>query len=130
MFCPLNGRHRLIEIAPGLWQCPKCGFGPTIDGSFPFWAISCVDIVDHEAEALAIKYDCRLDAYVSSCLRWIVDEEGKVLPGTVDEDLLEYISTKAEKGGSPLPAIYQTNEGPRPRLRQLAWESHLGPKVL
>jgi hypothetical protein len=90
-----------------------------------------VNVVDHEAEALAIKYDGKLDAYISSVLHWVVDTEGKVLPGTVQEELLEYISTKREKGDSPLPAVANHwDNGAKPRLRQQTWDSALGLKIL
>jgi rubredoxin len=130
IYCPVNSRHKLIEIAQGLHQCPKCGFGPTDLGYFPFWAISFIDIVDHEAEALAIKYDPNLDIYISSSLQWIVDEEGRALPGTLFEDLLEYISTPTEKGETPLPVVIKsTTNGRRPKLTHWSWPL-LGQKIL
>ena len=133
MYCPLNGKHRLIEIAPALWQCPKCGFGPNREGYFYFWAVSYVEIIDHEGEALAVRYDTRLDAYVASQLQWLVDEEERVVPGTIQEELVEYISTRSEKEESPLPAIHNSTVGgdtPRPKLPHLGWSSPLGQKVL
>ena len=133
MYCPLNHKHRLLEIATDLWQCPKCGFGPTTEGTFPFWAISDVLIINHEAEALSVRYDAHIAVYIASRLQWAIDGEEKSIPGSVQEDLIKYISTKEEKEDNPLPATHAFKVGGdthRGRLSHLQWESPLGEKLL
>jgi hypothetical protein len=130
MLCPLNRGHRLVEIAEGLYQCPKCGSGPRDGGRFPFWAISCVEMVGHDAEALAVRYDQRLDIYVSSWLQWAIDGQGAAIAGSVSQELVEYLSTPAEKAEGYLPATTRSGSGCSRELSDLMFRTPLGEKVI
>lgn len=131
MWCPLTKGHRLLEIAEGLWQCPKCGFGPRSEGRFPFWAMSAVEIVHHEAEALAVRYDPKLDIYVATWLQWVVDGFGIPVPGSVSEELVEYISTSTEKAGGYLPTVLKSDDPNSDSvLQRMMWESPVGLKEI
>lgn len=130
MLCPLNRGHRLVEIAEGLYQCPKCGAGPRDGGRFPFWAISCVEVAEHDAEALAVRYDPRLGIYVSSWLQWAVDGQGAAIAGSVSQELIEYFSTAKEKSEGYLPAITEEGSGCGPELSEMMYPTPLGEKLL
>lgn len=130
MFCPLNPAHLLIEIAPDLWQCPKCGSGPRDGVRFPFWSLSCVEIFRHEAEGLAIKYNPESGVYVMSSLDWLLDDEGRVLTGTLVEEFLEYISTDQEKREAALPVTSRSGSGCSQELSRLMYQSPFGKKVI
>lgn len=128
MFCPLNPNHRLKEVAPSLWQCPECGSGPRGGGRFPFWALSCVEIYKHSAEGLATRYDPRLDIYVVTALEWEVDDEGRVLPGSLTESFLEYLSTKKEVERGLLPVVSKEGSGCSSALRRMMFPDPEGLK--
>ena len=130
MLCPLTRGHRLVEIAEGLYQCPKCGAGPRDGGRFPFWAISCVEIGRHDAEALAVRYDPRLCIYVSSWLQWDVDDSGGAIAGSVRQELVEYLSTAQEKAEGYLPAISEEGSGCSRALSGMMFPEPLGEKLL
>lgn len=121
MECPLNTKHRLIEIAHGVYQCPKCGFGPTEQGNFPFWAITNVALSEEGNEAYAVTYSPSTDAYSASIIYW-----GN---GTLEQDVVDWILTPKEKDEAPLPVVFDISIKPKPKLAYLGWDS-LGQKVL
>jgi hypothetical protein len=82
----------------------------------------------NEVEGLAVRYLPEEDKYVATGLEWIVDEDGKAIPGTLNEYLVEYISTDAEKDEAYLPVIRRV--GSAARLRRGMFQSPLGPKEL
>lgn len=129
MLCPLSRAHRLLEVAPGVWQCPKCGFGPRPEGNFSFWSLAFVETVDGEAEGLAVRYDEKLDIYVSTWMQWDLGEDGSPVPGSVREELVEYISSDKERAEAPLPVTLGKGSGSsRVRLRPEMFSEPLGPK--
>ena len=128
VFCPLSPSHRLVEIAPELWQCPKCGAGPRDGVRFHFWSLAYVEMLEHEAEGLAIKYSPESDTYVMSSLDWLVDDEGKVLTGSLVESFIECISTPRQKASSTLPAVSKVGSGCS--LFRGMFEDPLGEKKL
>jgi len=130
MLCPLSSAHGMVEIAEGLHQCVKCGAGPRDGGQWGFWAISCVEIAGHEAEALAIRYDARLDIYVSTWLQWIVDDDGAAIAGSVSEELVGYVSTADERAVSLLPAISKEGSGCGQDLSQMMYSHPEGEKEI
>ena len=130
MFCPLTPVHTLIEIAPGLYQCPKCGAGPRGGRRFPFWSLSAVEIFGHEAEGLAVRYNNLTECYVMTSLDWAVGDEGRVVAGTLVEVFIEYISTRQEKENATLPVVTGSGSGCSSLLSPLMYEDPLGEKVL
>lgn len=132
MRCPLTPAHLMIEIAPGLWQCPKCGSGPKGGAHFPFWALSCVAQAGHECEGLAVHWDQRLDVYIASCLEWAVDDDDVPIAGSLSQELVEYISTAAEMENSYLPVITRGGRGSgcSSDLSRLMFDDPLGPKEI
>lgn len=113
----------MIEVAPDLWQCPQCGAGPKPEGSFSFWAMSHVQLGTKSAEALAVRYDRKLDIYVATGIGWELSD-GFPVPGTVTEELVEYICTPAEEERHALPVILTGTA----KLRKMMFDSALGPK--
>jgi len=89
-----------------------------------------VEIYKHSAEGLATRYDPRLNIYVVTALEWEVDGDGRVLPGTLAENFLEYLSTKDEVDGGLLPVVTKEGSGCSSALRRMMFQSPEGPKEI
>ena len=95
---------------------------------FPFWSIAYVEVRDHEAGALAAKYDEFTDSYIVSHLTWQTDLEDNPVIGSLEEHLLEYAATKEEKAEVPLPVVSKSGNGCSRELRRLRFPDPLGEK--
>ena len=134
MYCPVKSDHQMVEVAPGLLQCSHCGFGPSRKGSRPFWALSDVEEFGAgEMGATCICFDPTLDGYVMTDLEWEVDDEGRVIPHSLKEVLLQYLTTKKELEAHALPVVIRSEkkwDHPQGSLHQMMFEDPLGPKEI
>lgn len=130
MFCPLTRGHKMLEVAPGLWQCPSCGAGPKPQGQFEFWALSEVEVEGGASHGLAIRWVPSQRRYSASVLTWEVDEDDLVISGTIEETHVQYISCAEEAENWPLPVIVESQSGNDCTLRRMMFPDSLGPKVL
>ena len=129
MLCPICTTE-MIDIAPELWQCPSCGTGPGIDGNHPFWALSFVWIEDDVGEAISIRFDPRLDAYIATQIEWVCDDSGARIPGSLTETLLEYLSTEQQLAEAPLPVVIKDIRVGECRNRMNRLRSRMFPSAL
>lgn len=122
MRCPIVSGHTMLEIAPGLHQCPDCGAGPTL-----FWALSHVENEDGACGAVSVAYQPLLHGYTVSYTTWTTDLLGKRLPDTVRSTPIGYLSTPEELQESPLPVVGR--EGEVVHIRAGMFSSPLGEKT-
>jgi len=103
--CPIQPGHLLVEVAPGLHQCPWCGYGPSTSGYRPYWAISDVTITDNgDVDAICVRFDVLRDCYVMSGVSWVVHEGDEKIHGTFIEGGSAVIPLE-ELETSPLPVV-------------------------
>lgn len=129
MLCPVTPAHRMKEVAPSLWQCPKCGAGPRDGVYYPFWSLSCVETLDGASEGLATRYDPHLHVYVVTAFSW-KEREGVPVAGTLEETLIEYLSTRAELETGLLPVTTASGSGCSSELRRLMFSDPEGLKQI
>ena len=103
MRCPITASHVLVEIAEGLFQCPKCGLGPSSEGERRPWALFNVDERAHDVTAAAVLI--RGDGVVVvSLLSWELQDGARV--GSLGEEPVDVFSEdEAIETGIPLPAV-------------------------
>lgn len=121
----------LIEVAPGLFQCPSSGAGPTPNGYHPFWAISSVEIYvrgrTQVVEGVVATYDPSTNSYSISDTSWLTTMGGNPLTGTLEQTVLGFLSTKSELAEGPLPVVFKARSG---KLRTLQFPQLLGLKEI
>jgi hypothetical protein len=130
--CPSG--HKMVEIAPELFQCPECGSGPSRRGFHPFVALYQPQEVGGYIEALAVSYSQADNAYTASDVTWGVEDE-QPIPGTLECAEVGVFSTEAELQEAPLPVVIRSHRGEWPThpgrlLRALMCESPFGEKTL
>lgn len=135
MKCPIRSEHDMIEVAPSLWQCAHCGYGPNHSGYHPFWALSSIEEGDGVIDAVCVRFDQKLDCYVMSGVSWEVDSRGAKVPLSFEENGSAVLSTEVELEESPLPIIIRAKgkwEFPpdKPKLRKGMFPSPLGLKEI
>ena len=135
MRCPIRKEHRMVEVAPELFQCPHCGYGPSQGGYRPYWALSSIDEDKGVIDAVSVRLDEHLDCYVMTCISWAIDDAGGRIEGTFEEDLAVYISTQKEIENAPLPVIIRAKgkwdyPPAKPKLRPMMFDYLLGPKEI
>lgn len=118
--CPVQTSHVLVEIAPGVYQCPDCGAGP-----IEFWSLAYVDIEGGSLSALCSMWRADLECYVLSHVAWMVDQAGRRTPSEMHAKLMGYASTADELAQTPLPVV---TPGEVVRLRVGMFSSPVGER--
>jgi hypothetical protein len=132
----MRPEHYLVEVAPGLYQCSHCGYGPSQQGHRPFWAISSVDRSDDGSiDAINVRFDEKLDCYVMTGVGWRVTESGYKIPLSFIEGGAAILSTPQEIEDAPCPVVIRAKgkwafPPAKPALRPMMCESALGPKEI
>lgn len=125
----------MIEVAPELFQCSHCGYGPSQTGYRAFWALSNVEESRDAIDAVCVRLDEGLDCYVMTCVSWEIDDAGGKIEGTFDEEDPVILSTKKELEGAPLPVVIKAKgkwdyPPAKPTLKQMMFEDPLGLKEI
>ena len=100
--CPVVSGHQMTEVAPGLFQCPECGAGPSM-----YWALSEVDQDGDSIDAQCITYRPDLLSYTVAYMHWQT-EDGRRMADSLSSDLLGHIVEPKEMAAAPLPHISRT----------------------
>jgi hypothetical protein len=135
MRCPIRSDHTMVEVAPRVYQCGVCGYGPSQQGYRPFWSLADPVFANGTYTAFLVTYVPDLECYHMSQATWDVDEEGRRLVNSLHEDPYGYLSTAEELAGAPLPVVirakgkwaYPPN---KPKLQPQMFASSLGLKEL
>lgn len=135
MRCPIRKEHKMVEVAPELFQCSHCGYGPSQGGYRSFWALSSIVEDDYSIDAVCVRLDDALDCYVMTSVSWAVDEDGGKIENTFDEELLMYLSTAEELQKSPLPVVIKAKgkwdyPPAKPKLTPMMFSEALGEKEI
>jgi len=133
--CPITSAHVLVEVAPDLYQCPHCGYGPSTSGHRPYWALSGLE--EDEAgviEGISIRYDQGLNHYVMSGVTWRVDDSGMKVVGTFVEGGSAVLSDE-DLETSPLPVVIRAKgkwalPANKPRLKEGMFPTSQGLKEI
>lgn len=132
VWCPT--RHLMVEIAPGLYQCPLCGWGPSQDGHRRYAAFYDMNCDGDLMTAVLVSWHPTNRKYRIEDLRWEVDRLGKHYWGGVLHE--EFIGWATEEEGKdlPCPVVSDINKWDNPpnmpQLLPMMWVSPLGPKFL
>jgi hypothetical protein len=103
MRCPITATHVLVEIAEGLFQCPKCGLGPSSEGERRPWALFSVE--ENEYGVTAASVLLRDDGVVVvTLLSWEL-QDGVRIGELIEEPVDVFTEDEACEAGIPLPAI-------------------------
>lgn len=135
MNCPIRPNHRMTEVAPGLFQCQHCGYGPSQTGYRPFWALSNVEQIGDTVDATSTRWDPVLDCYVMTGVTFRVDDAGGCLPDTFMEGEALFLSTAKELEDAPLPVIIRAKgkwdfPAAKPPLREKMFPTPEGRKEI
>jgi hypothetical protein len=121
MRCPVVSDHQMIEIADGLFQCPKCGAGPLL-----YWALSEVEVTSISADAQCVTYREDLGAYTLAYMHWEA-VKGRRIADSLSSVFLGLVASSEDKRRTPLPYIALT---PRKLpLKKGMFSSPLGEKT-
>ena len=132
--CPITSAHFLVEVAPALWQCPHCGYGPSTSGHRPYWALSSLEEDDGVVEGISVRYDAGFNSYIMSGVTWKVGDDGVKLPGSFVEAGSARLSVE-DLENAPLPVVIlakgkwalPTN---KPKLKEGMFLTSLGLKEI
>lgn len=109
--CPIC-RLETVQIAPGVYQCGRCGYGPSTQGYRGYYCFADVEMYGDEVHALCFRYKSKKEGYVVTAVTWFIDEAGKAFPGKmgVTESLLGYEADPANFPNLPLPIVVLSSE--------------------
>lgn len=132
--CPIRSVHNMTEIAPGLYQCGHCGYGPSVYGSWPFYAFHYLELTGNKIDGLCITYKEDPGIYVMSAISWEITESGS-RDRWMQEELSGFVADPVELRGMPLPIVVVGKrkwdlEPNVPPLRKGMFDSPYGPKML
>lgn len=132
VWCP--SRHLMVEIAPGLYQCPFCGWGPSQDGHRRYAAFYDINCDGNLITATFVEWCVFVRKFRIEDVRWEIDRSGMPVPlGLVHEEHLGW-ATEDEGPSLPCPAVSDINKWGKlpnmPKLLPLMWLNPLGPKFL
>ena len=127
MRCPSCG-HRMIEVAPELYQCGVCGAGPNAMGSNPTWALSFVSALGHYREATCV--ELKGSGYVAYSFSWEVGDDGRRVGTPTAKDTISLDSSELDE--FCLPVVVECARPwelePASVLRPGMFASATGPK--
>lgn len=133
--CPIRTDHNMVEIAPGLYQCGYCGYGPSSYGNRQFYALHYLELTGDRVDGLVTRFDVNKGFYVLSSLSWRLNMSGVREGGDFHEELVGYAADPEELKGLPLPLVvlgkhkWALHEN-TPPLRKGMFESPYGVKTL
>lgn len=132
--CPVRGEP-MVQVAPGVFQCPWCGYGPSLDGARDFWAVGELQLVDDILSGVACRWKPARNSYVVTEIAWRLFPDGGAVSGSIREVLIGEAFTEEEWAYLPLPVVVPNPDKwlqrPNvPALRPLFFREPGGPKVL
>ena len=132
VWCP--SRHLMVEIAPGLYQCPWCGWGPSQDGHRRYSAFYDINCEGDWVSSTFIEWCVSNRKYRIEDVRWEIAPTGIPVPwGMLHE---EHLGWAPESDGPELPCPVVSdlekwdNPPNMPKLLPMMWASALGVKYL
>lgn len=132
LFCPIC-RHDTAQIAPGVYQCGRCGYGPSTQGHRGYFCFADVELDGDEIRALCFRFKSKREGYIVTALAWHVNEEGKALRG-LKEEMLGYEDNPENFPNLPLPIVVLSPEKwemppDTPSLTDRMFSHPLGEKI-
>lgn len=125
----------MVEIAPGLYQCGYCGYGPSQNGHREFYSLHYLELSGDVVDGLCVRYDVWKGIYVMTSLSWRLDDNGARANSWLKEELVGFAAVREELEKLPLPVVvmgkhkYDLHEN-TPPLRKMMFDSPYGPKVM
>lgn len=132
LYCPIC-RFDTAQIAPGVYQCGRCGYGPSTHGYRSYFCFADIEMLGDEIHALCFRFKSKREGYVVTALCWQVDENGMALKG-LKEEVLGYEANPENFPNLPLPIVVlgpeKWNMPPdTPRLTDQMFSHPLGEKI-